>query len=215
MRRGLFLKELCVFVSLVNLLPFKSRKSKFFAVSHFAKVGVTFFPNGTYPILEQTSLHGVTLSAASNWCSSSVKYLLSSCVCRPICLHSGFKQPLPQTHVYVAWNRATEGIAFAQNVFMMLGCGSDSFVYISLLLLCGWGRYRRDQGCQSVCQPCIRITRSTPSYLPDTPGEQDTHPFRFFPTFIYFFLTRTVMNLRTFSSGVSQRGFIQHSSLER
>lgn len=186
MRRGLFLKELRIFVSLVNLLPFKSRKSKFSAVSHFVKVGVTFFPKWYIPHLEQTSLHAVTLSAASNWCSSSVKYLLSSRVCRPICLHSGFKQPLPQSDVYVAWNRATKGIAFAQNVFMMLGCGSDSFVYISLLLLCGWGRYRRDQGCQSVCQPCIRITRSNPSYLPDTPGEQDTHPFSFFSLLFIF-----------------------------
>lgn len=143
--------------------------------------------------------------------------LLSSCVCWPICLHSGFKQPLPQTDVCVAWNRATEGIAFAQNVFTALGCGSN--VYVSLLFLCGWEveRYWRDQGCQSVCQSCIRITRSNPSYLPDTPGEQDAQPFRFFFfTFILFFFTaRNVINLRMLWSGVSQRGFIQRSNPER
>lgn len=68
-----------------------------------------FPPNGACPILEQTAPHSVSLSAAQKWCSPSVKSLLSSHVCRPISLHSGFKQPLLQTDVYVAWNRATEG----------------------------------------------------------------------------------------------------------
>lgn len=48
-------------------------------------------------------------------------------------LHSGLKQPLPQTDVCVAWNRATEGITFAQNVFTTLGCSCGSLIFISFL----------------------------------------------------------------------------------
>lgn len=82
----------------------------------------------------------------------------------------------------------TEGIAFAQNIVTILGCSSDSHVHISFAFLCGCGRYWGEQGCQSVCQLCIRITQSNHHYLPDTPAEQDTHLFSFlFSLFFSFF----------------------------
>lgn len=131
-------------------------------------------------------------------------------LCLLACLLT-LKQNLPQTDVYVAWNRATKGITFARNVFMTFGCGSD---YVSFLILCSWRRYLRDQWCQSVCQRCIRITHSNVSYLPDTPGEQDMHPFRFFypPVFLYY---RKCDKSQDALEWCFPRRFIQHSSPER
>lgn len=182
-------------------------------------------PNGAWPILEQTSL-----TCCYSECCLKLLLPLSvkiSAIIRRLPALRIQTAPFPQTDVYVAWNRATEGIAFAQNVFFLRhldAAAAHSSAFDSRSCVVGEDTEETRGVNLAVCQPCIRITRFNPSYLPGTLGEQDTHPFRarvflggFFSHYYLFiyFMTSNVINLRMLWSGVSQRGFIQHSSPER
>lgn len=154
-------------------------------------------PNGAWPILEQTSL-----TCCYSECCLKLLLPLSvkiSAIIRRLPALRIQTAPFPQTDVYVAWNRATEGIAFAQNVFFprhLDAAAAHSSAFDSRSCVVGEDTEETRGVNLAVCQPCIRITRCNPSYLPGTLGEQDTHPFRarvflgffFFPLlFIYLF----------------------------
>lgn len=165
-----------------------------------------FPPHDACPILEQTSPQADALSAASLWSSSSVKSLLSSCVCRPVCLHSGFKQPILQKDVYVAWNRATKRLAFAQNVYMT---HSSRFHSCS----CAVGKDSEETRRVNLSGSHASGSHiSNLSYLSDTPDEQGTLTFRLPHSHLFFMMMRNMITSQGALSGVSQNGFIQKPS---
>lgn len=158
---------------------------------------MSFPPRNPWPILEQTSL-----TCCYSECCLKLLLPLSvkiSAIIRRLPALRIQTAPFPQTDVYVAWNRATEGIAFAQNVFFprhLDAAAAHSSAFDSRSCVVGEDTEETRGVNLAVCQPCIRITRCNPSYLPGTLGEQDTHPFRarvflgvfFFPLlFIYLF----------------------------
>lgn len=166
-------------------------------------------------MLEQTSLHAVTLSAASNWCSSSVKSP-SGCVCRPICLHSGFKEPPSQTDVSVAWNRATKRGSPLPKMFShrLDAATTHSSIFHSCSCVVGEDT-KETRGVN------LSVRQASGSHAPTLVIFQALQVNRirillvFSPFYLFIFMTRNVVNLKMLWSGVSQRGFIQHSSPER
>lgn len=144
----------------VNLLPLKRSELRFSALSDFVKEGCHLFPPKWYMphfgsnlstmiLFWVPSQTGVPLQ--ENLCYHPASVHLSACA---QVLNNPFLRQMAMQHEI----DPTKGIAFVQIVVTMLGCSGDSFIYISFSFLCGRGRYRRDQECQSVS--CASVSHS-------------------------------------------------------